>query len=71
MAGGVEGEKAERYLEFAANMTTACFQLYNQTASGGWQGSASAAPPAACSRLCLPHVCAVDAQAHCVLRVLS
>ncbi|KAI7835449.1 hypothetical protein COHA_010654 [Chlorella ohadii] len=34
MAGGVEGEKAARYLEFASNMTTACFQLYNQTASG-------------------------------------
>lgn len=39
MAGGVEGEKAARYLEFASNMTTACFQLYNQTASGGWCGA--------------------------------
>ena len=34
MAGAVTGPKAARYLQFAANMTTACFQLYNQTASG-------------------------------------
>lgn len=37
MAGGVSGAKAGRYLEFAANMTQACFQLYNSTASGGWR----------------------------------
>lgn len=34
MSGGVTGPKAERYLEFAGNMTQACFQLYNSTASG-------------------------------------
>ena len=34
MSGAVQGEKAARYLEFAANMTQACFQLYNTTASG-------------------------------------
>lgn len=36
MSGAVTGAKAARYLEFAANMTHACYQLYNQTASGGW-----------------------------------
>lgn len=40
MSGAVSGPKAERYLEFAANMTQACFQLYNVTASGGWAGGA-------------------------------
>jgi mannosyl-oligosaccharide alpha-1,2-mannosidase len=35
MSGAVAGHKAERYLQFAANMTHACFQLYNATASGG------------------------------------
>ncbi|PRW56395.1 mannosyl-oligosaccharide 1,2-alpha-mannosidase [Chlorella sorokiniana] len=34
MSGAVEGHKAQRHLQFAANMTTACFQLYNSTASG-------------------------------------
>lgn len=34
MSGAVAGAKAARYLEFAANMTHACYQLYNQTASG-------------------------------------
>ncbi|EFN55104.1 hypothetical protein CHLNCDRAFT_24374 [Chlorella variabilis] len=34
MSGAVQGPKAERYLQFAANMTQACFQLYNTTASG-------------------------------------
>ena len=36
MSGAVQGPKAERYLQFAANMTQACFQLYNTTASGGY-----------------------------------
>ncbi|PSC71105.1 mannosyl-oligosaccharide 1,2-alpha-mannosidase MNS1-like [Micractinium conductrix] len=34
MSGGVSGDKAARYLEFAGNMTQACFQLYNATGSG-------------------------------------
>lgn len=36
MNGAVVGPKAQRYLQFAANMTQACFQLYNATASGAW-----------------------------------
>ena len=42
MAGAVTGPKAARYLEFAANMTIACYQLYNQTASGACQPVESA-----------------------------
>lgn len=34
MAGAVKGAKAAQYLRFAQNMTQACFQLYNATASG-------------------------------------
>ncbi|KAL4437567.1 hypothetical protein ABPG77_003548 [Micractinium sp. CCAP 211/92] len=34
MNGAVRGPKAQLYLQFAANMTQACFQLYNSTASG-------------------------------------
>ncbi|KAL4857147.1 Mannosyl-oligosaccharide 1 [Chlorella vulgaris] len=34
MSGAVQGPKAQLYLEFAANMTLACYQLYNSTASG-------------------------------------
>jgi hypothetical protein len=40
ISGAVQGEKAKRYLEFASNMTLACYQLYNSTTSGGceWHG---------------------------------
>ena len=34
ISGAVTGEKAKEYLEFAENMTYACFQLYNQTKTG-------------------------------------
>lgn len=34
MAGAVVGQKAKLYMELASNMTHACFQLYNQTATG-------------------------------------
>lgn len=34
MAGAVKGAKAAQYLRFAEGMTSACFQLYNATASG-------------------------------------
>lgn len=40
MSGAVQGPKAQLYLEFAANMTLACYQLYNSSASGGWVGCA-------------------------------
>ena len=36
ISGAVQGDKAKRYLEFASNMTLACYQLYNSTTSGGW-----------------------------------
>lgn len=32
--GAVEGEKAATYLALARNMTQACYQLYNATATG-------------------------------------
>lgn len=34
ISGAVEGEKAEKYLNFAEGMMEACYQLYNVTATG-------------------------------------
>ena len=86
MAGGVSGAKAERYLQFAANMTTACFQLYNGTHSGaeggeGWQegccsggrsGTCAAAPglPPNPAAAFLQQTCPLLPTADCAVPVL-
>ncbi len=35
-SGAVQGAKAERYIQLAADLTHTCWQMYHRMPTGGW-----------------------------------